>query len=342
MITLQARLAQNLDDPQELRAALQSAVELEHATIPTYLYALYSLEPGTNAEIAALLRSVVLEEMTHMGLACNILNAIGGAPVIDGPAFVPQYPGPLPGAVESALVVPLAPFSQSLVASVFMVIEEPEEPLAFPAGADAQRPLTIGQFYTAIAHELRAAGEDVFTGDPSRQVTHELGTEALIAITDLRGALQAIETIVEQGEGTSQSPKDDEGDLAHYYRFAEIRHGRRLVENPDAPPDAPPDQRYAYVGPPIPFDPAGVRPLVTNPKAAGYAEGSAARYACTTFNYTYTSLLKSLHATFNGQPGNLDAAIGLMESLKQQAVDMGSIRVGDLRVGPSFEYQPVN
>ena len=342
MITLQARLAQNLADPRELRAALQSAVELEHATIPTYLYALYSLEPNANAEIGALLRSVVLEEMTHMGLACNILNAIGGAPVIDDPAFIPRYPGPLPGAVESELVVPLAPFSQSLVADVFMVIEEPEEPLAFPAGAEAQRPLTIGQFYEAIAHELRAAGEGIFTGDPSRQVTHDLGTEELIAISDLRGALQAIETIVEQGEGTRQSPTDDEGQLAHYYRFAEIHHGRRLVENPHAPPDAPPDERYAYVGPPIPFDPARVRPLVTNPTTAGYAEGTAARYACTTFNYTYTSLLKSLHATFNGRPGNLDAAIGLMESLKQQAVEMGTIRVGDRRAGPSFEYQPVN
>ena len=97
MITLRAELAQGLDDPVALRDALQTAIRLEHATIPTYLYALYSLTPGTNGEIATLLRSVVVEEMTHMGLACNMLNAIGGAPVIDGPGFLPDLPGPAAG-----------------------------------------------------------------------------------------------------------------------------------------------------------------------------------------------------------------------------------------------------
>lgn len=128
MITLRRELVQNLDDPQALREALQTAVELEHATIPTYLYALYSIEPGTNAEIASLLLSIVIEEMMHMALACNILNAIGGSPEIDKPGFIPTYPGHLPGAVEESLIVPLAPLSQDLVLKVFMVIEEPELP----------------------------------------------------------------------------------------------------------------------------------------------------------------------------------------------------------------------
>src|SRR5262249_33259600 len=73
-----------------------------------------------------------------------------------------------------------------------------------------------------------------------------------------------------------------------------------------------------------------------------YPRGTAARYACDTFNYAYTSLLKTLHAMFNGQPGQLDSAIGLMMSLKQLARDMmsGSNPVG-VNVGPSFEYQPI-
>src|SRR2546421_835393 len=61
----------------------KKAVELEHATIPTYLYALYSLQPGGNLKIQSLVRSVVWEEMLHMSLACNVLNAIGGSPVIE-------------------------------------------------------------------------------------------------------------------------------------------------------------------------------------------------------------------------------------------------------------------
>jgi rubrerythrin len=342
MITLKPELAQDLDDVHGLRGALQSAIELEHSTIPPYLYALYSIAPGRNAEIAALLRSVVIEEMTHMGLACNILNAIGGDPVIDSPSFVPTYPGPLPGMVESQLTVPLSALTLDLVETVFMVIEEPEDPLEFPT-LELAAGLTIGQFYEQIADRLRAAGEAIFTGDPGRQVVHDLGIEELVAITDLQGALAAIETIVEQGEGTTQKPTDEEGELAHYYRFAEIFHGHRLVPVPGVPPEAPPEEHYAYDGPPIPFDAAGVRSLVLNPRTASYAEGTQARYANDTFNYTYTSLLKSLHQTFNGRPETLTSAIGLMESCKQQALAMGTLRVSATTLaGPSFQYQPTN
>ncbi len=57
---------------------------------------------------------------------------------------------------------------------------------------------------------------------------------------------------------------------------------------------------------------------------AAYPAGSAARDACKAFNYSYTSLLKALHATFNGTPRALTPAIGLMGSLQQQALDMMS------------------
>jgi hypothetical protein len=344
MIALKPELAQGLDDPQTLRSALQSAIELEHATIPPYLYALYSLQPaGSNHEVAALLRSVVLEEMTHMGLACNILNAIGGAPLIDSPTFVPTYPGPLPGAVESQLTVGLSPFTQDVVRDTFMVIEEPEHPLEFPSELAVAAHLTIGQFYAAIGQQLTVAGEAIFTGDCARQVTHDLGDDELVAITDLAGALAAITTIVEQGEGTTQAPTDAERELAHYYRFAEIHHGKRLVPVPDRPPDAAPEQRYAYAGPAIPFDAAGVRTLLLDPTRESYAASSEARHANDSFNYTYTSLLKTLHATFNGEPERLMAAVGLMESCKQQASDMGTLRVGNgTFAGPSFQYQPTN
>jgi len=342
MIAMRAEMAQGLEDPGALRAALQTAIELEHATIPAYLYALYSLEPGTSPEITALLRSVVVEEMTHMGLVCNILNAIGGAPAIDAPGFIPTYPGPLPGAVESGLAVPLSPLTPDLVANVFMVIEEPEGPLEF-AVDELAGALTIGQFYEAIGSRLTAAGEGIFTGDPSRQVTHGLGNDELIAVTDLAGALRAIETIVEQGEGTTTSPTDDRGELAHYYRFAEIHEGKRLISNPDAPPDAPPNERYVYGGEPVTLDVAGVRPLIVNPARHAYAQGTRARDANDTFNYTYTSLLKSLHAAFNGRQEALMSAIGLMASCKQQALDMGTIPAGAATfAGPSFEYRPTN
>src|SRR5437762_13529429 len=130
MIRMKAEAVRNLDYTLGgLKKSLQQAIELEHATIPAYLYALYSIQPGANKIIQSLVLSVVAEEMLHMSLACNVLNAIGGSPRIDDPRFIPTYPGPLPGSVESDLIVPLSPFSMDLVSNVFMVIEEPEDPL---------------------------------------------------------------------------------------------------------------------------------------------------------------------------------------------------------------------
>jgi hypothetical protein len=335
MITLRASLGENLDSVKGVRTALQQAIELEHATIPTYLYALYSLIPGHNEVIAELVRSVVLEEMSHMALAANVLNAIDGKPVIDHEDFVPTYPGPLPGSVESGLVVPLKPFSLELVEKVFMVIEEPEDPPEFPtvAAVEAAEPLTIGTFYRAISDRL---AEGMFTGHPSRQVTIDFGAVEVRAITSLEEARAAIEDIVEQGEGTATSPLDDERELAHYFRFTEITKGRALVPDPQ--------HGFSYTGDPIPFEPAGVAPLMANPKLAAYPVGSQAYRRCATFNYTYTNLLRTLHAAFNGKPDRIDASIGLMESLKVQALDManGPLLPDGTAPGPSFEYQPVN
>src|ERR1700759_1622945 len=106
MIALKPELFQDLNGTLDgLKSALQNAIELEHATIPPYLYALYSIRQDTNAEIAALIKSVVVQEMLHMAIDCNVLNAIGGHPRIDDPRFVPKYPGHLPGGVENSLIV---------------------------------------------------------------------------------------------------------------------------------------------------------------------------------------------------------------------------------------------
>lgn len=343
-ITLKPELFAALDTHDGLLRALQQAVELEHATIPAYLYALYSIKPNSNTEIQKLILSVVIEEMLHMALACNILNAIGGSPVIDDPKFIPQYPGPLPGAVASGLIVPLKPFSLDLVKNVFMVIEQPEAPLHFPVrDLAAVPPHTIGQFYGAIRRQIKECGSSIFVGDPAKQVTSGFWPDELIKVTDVDSATRAIEIIVEQGEGTSRSPQDQDYDYAHYYRFAEIYHGKKLIINHDAPAGAPDDQKYVYGGDPILFDANGVLPVIENPTASAYPAGSKARYACDTFNYTYTSLLKTLHVTFNGSPDQLSDAIGLMESLKEQAMNLMDIDLGNgTKAGPSFAYQPIN
>src|SRR6202020_1025159 len=143
----------------------------------------------------------------------------------------------VPGAVEKELIVPLAPLAKQLVNDVFMVIEEPEDPLHFPVIKDllaaGKPPQTIGQFYAGIIEQLReqSAKSNLFTGDPKRQLTTGFRPLQTIHIHDLDSAVAAINLIVEQGEGTKTSPLDPEHQLAHYYRFAEIYYGKKLIPN---------------------------------------------------------------------------------------------------------------
>ncbi len=342
MIRLERSMIQDLTGPvvtpQAVCTALQSAIELEHATIPVYLYALYSLDADKNAEIAAIIESVVIEEMLHMTLSSNVLNALGGAPSIDQPDFIPDYPGPLPGGVQSDLTVSLAPFSMTQL-QTFLQIEEPEDPLDIKALAATDGPITIGQFYTAISEAIAMLGDGAFVNPPRHQVGPDLMPESVVVV-DVATAQQAIHTIIEQGEGTSTSPEEVVGGgYAHYYRFMQIQKGALLMPAPGATPP------WAYNGPPLPFDPSGVYALPTNPALAPYPVGSAQAFANDNFNYTYTNLLFALHALFNGDVSEdpFNRALGLMMSLKGQAKAMAAgIPNPAVVTGPSFQYQSVN
>lgn len=342
MILLKSQVLEGVSAPgsgQDLWPALQQAVELEHATIPPYLYALYSIAEPKNAEIAQIIQSVVIEEMLHMTLASNVLNALGGSPAIGGPGFVPKYPGPLPGGVEAGLTVNLAPFSMATL-QTFLDIEQPEDPLDFPTEALAApgQPITIGQFYTAISDAIGLLGDGAFVDPPRNQVGPDLMYGSIV-VTGVATAQAAIAKIIEQGEGTTTSPEEAAGssEPAHYYRFMQIQKGKLLVP-------APPPTNYAYAGAPVPFNPAGVYAVQTNPTSAGYGPGTQ-QFACENFNYTYTSLLIALNSLFNGvnTQAQFNVALGLMMSLKGQAKAMMSgVPNCAVFTGPSFEYQPTN
>jgi hypothetical protein len=323
---------------ENVQALLQGALKLEHATIPPYLYALYSLGTVSNQDIAEIFHSVVVQEMLHINLAANVLNAIGGSPVLDTPEFIPDYPGPLPGMVQDQLIVRLAPCSIPAVQNTCMVIEQPENPLEFPSALAASgKPVTIGQFYSGIRTAIGKLGQPIFTGDPGRQV---VAINGAIKVTDVATAQQAIDIIVEQGEGTTDSPGEQSGpDFAHYYRFAQIIKGKLLIPNKNWQPTHPPDQMYIYGGNKIELDPSKVFKVPTDP---GHGQGgSQGQRAIDTFNYNYTGLLKTLHAGFNGDPSVISGSIGAMFSLREQAIEMMSGQsTGGVPVGPTFRWQP--
>jgi rubrerythrin len=309
---------------EDLQRHLQSAVELEHATIPPYLTAMYSLIPGTNEDIAALLRSIVIEEMLHMTIAANILVAIGGSPQINKPEFLVNYPGPLPMGIAEELIVPIKAFSKTLVHDVFMTIEEPEFPPArILLAAEQQQYATIGEFYGAMKQKIADLGDGVFVIGADRQVLSWFDSKLLFPIEDVQSASAAIDIVITQGEGRPGDPFESPGVPAHYYRFREIYQGSD------------------YLGNPIPFDPAGVYPMIDNPTPCSYDPESQAAMLSTTFSYAYSSLLNALHHSFNGAPKTIETVIGLMYELRLQAQKLMAtpIRSGSsVTAGPVFHY----
>ncbi|WP_155126745.1 ferritin-like domain-containing protein [[Actinomadura] parvosata] len=323
-----------IDTIDSLREHLQWAIELEHATLPPYLCALYSLDPRRNPEAAEIVGSVFAEEMLHLALAANLLNAVGGRPVLDTPRMLPPHPRRLPHG-DRSLELSLVPFGAEAL-EMFLRLERPAPPGAAPEGDEYE---TIGQFYAAIEEGLRHLCERlgeraVFSGDPARQVHagHFLHTGGrLVAVHDLKTALAALAEIVEQGEGNSHGevwdgdkdvfhPERDE--VAHYYRLQELKLGRRYRRG-DTPRSGP-------TGEPVHVDPDGVRPMPRNPRPA--EPGSAARQAQEEFNHTYCAVLHLLERAFDGSPRLVAVATGMMYALKAQALAL----MGE--AGPTFEY----
>lgn len=334
----------------DLHRHLQAAMELEHATIPPYLTALYSIKPGANAAASGIIGSVVVEEMLHLTIAGNVLNAIGGSPQLDRPGFIPVFPGPLPMGVHAGLDVGLHRLTRDLVAEAFMVIEEPEAPISLPVDEAATRRFaalgepaedrdadTIGEFYRAIMDKIRQLGQGAFTGDPARQVVGStwFPPDQLFPVTTVDEAVRALQVIVDQGEGTRTSPQDGDQEPAHYYRFAQIVYGRALIQTPSG---------WSYSGDPVGVDPAGVWNLLDDPKIADYQPGSRAAVLAEQFNVSYTNLLRSLQVTFNGDPANLKVAIGLMNELRLLALRVVSTPLPGTAqfAAPTFEYTPVS
>jgi hypothetical protein len=327
-------------DLASLQSALQKAIELEHATIPPYLTAYYTLH-GTSAggaEARQILHSIVIEEMLHMQLACNILNAIGGAPVINDPCFIPKYPGPLPMGIGGAdgLVVGIKRYSKATVQDTFMEIEEPENPIHIPvkkAALEAIAPSfeTIGQFYTAIGNEIVRLNNEsnIFTGDPGRQV----GT---MTVKDVDSALAAISTIVTQGEGTPTSPFDSPTEYAHYYRFEELFMGMRIVVDSSS--------RTGYSFDPnqkiVVDDTADVTQMADNPRTVDMSSNWRAGQLADECDAIYTKLLNALHIGFNGKPDWIAVnAVSVMFEFKNCIEELLQQQLaGGLYAGPRFLY----
>lgn len=329
-------------DEAVLASALQLALHVELTTIPTYLTALYSIEEGTNEEAARLIESVVMEEMLHLVLVANIMNAVGIEPSILDAA--PSYPQHLP--IGDGLKVELLPFSRKALKQ-FRAIERPD-PRRDPAPPKNGRFRSIGDAYAYIDRLLTKharTADHPFPGDPRRQVGpnhfyYGSGGDAL-AVTDLRSAKKAVHEIVHQGEGRRGTIRDDtrhqgEGlDLAHYYRFDELYRGRHYRKRDT--------EKSGPTGAPLAVDLDAVHPMRRRPSARTLPKGSDLRALAVEFNERYAELLQVLHRAFRGEPHLLQEAVPVMIDLKWRAVALMRMPVSstDRRTaGPSFDWPP--
>ncbi|MET8565111.1 ferritin-like protein [Streptomyces flaveolus] len=110
---------------EKLYEYLYKGLQLEHATLPPYLTALYSLHPERNSDARHVIRVVAVEEMLHLTLVANVMNAVGGKPDLTKRNFLPDYPTYLPCGPDY-FKVHLRPFSREAL-DTFLKIEKPAE-----------------------------------------------------------------------------------------------------------------------------------------------------------------------------------------------------------------------
>jgi len=340
---------------------LCEAAELEHGIMCQYLFAAFSLKQSTSeglteAELAAADRwreqvlHVATQEMLHLALVQNLLTAIGGPPHLVRPNL------PLPAAHYPAGVqLALLPFGEQALEH-FMFLERPEgmdlddaEGLAATGRAEplmsagdivprSQDFATVGHLYRSIeagfAHLTEKYGEKrVFVGPPRAQAAPEhFRWPDLVTVTDLASAQRAIDTILEQGEGTRGDWRN-----AHFGQFVKIldEYQQMRAANPGFNPvraviaaNVRPPQREVEV------------PMITDPLTARVAD---------LFNVGYEILLQVFYRYFAHTSETdvqlkvlANATVSLMVSVLQPLANVITTLPagpghGGKTAGPSFE-----
>ncbi len=326
---------------EDLHYYLGQGLKIEHATIPPYMTALYSLKPGKNLEAFHIIRSVAVEEMLHLTLVANVLNAVGGniKSTLTAPDFVPQYPTHLPTG-ETDFQVDLSKFSKKTVETFLNIERAKEVPEEKPlvVSRTLQKYLlsvlnhdpsysfySIGLFYAEIIRGLydlhRQMGDALFCGDPKRQITPEYyynGGGDIIPVTDLPSAIRALKVIQEQGEGSRiEAIYDAEREISHYYRFQQLLLGRHYKVDKENPENS--DHPEHPTGEAFEVDWDAVYPVKTNAKLSDYPQGSEMYVAAKEFQAAYSTFLSKIEFAFDGHPEALISAVGGMFRLREQA-----------------------
>ncbi len=305
---------------QKLKRHLQTAVMLEFSTLPPYLCAYWSIH-GTSAhaiQVRQFIGSVIQEEMLHMAMACNILNAIGGRPVLNEPDLHPVFPCSLPGHSKThhAFLVELNKCCPASL-KTFLQIELPEAMVGEKHHPDGW--CTIGEFYDEIVSLINhhTLGDSDF--NHGRQVGQQYNPArgVLYEVHSRPDALKAMDEIIDQGEGHSGKMYDRDHQLTHYWKFSAIYD---LMEN----------EIWNFE--------SEVYNMAPNPDERFFS--AEAKKLNHRFCLAWTALLMEMHQAFNRETPSLDKSIEWMLLLKEPAIALMQIpltgKAGN--AGPTFRF----
>ncbi len=355
-----------IETPEEARALLQcllqKALMLELSTIPAYATACYSIQERgqydrsdpeiVNAEPIEVIRQVIVEEMLHMVLVANVMNAIGCKPCLTDPEQLPSYPHKL--FERGNIIVHLRRFIPDQV-KAFREVERAPQPENIKRARHGDY-RTIGGFYiyidTILTHACRRFGEEkIFVGDGTRQIDkgdyYGAGGE-VIAVDSLDSAREAIREIMDEGEGAALGDVVSDGDyipgpeeredIAHFFKFDEILHSRYYEPGDDV--EGPP------TGDDMIVDWRAVWPMKDDPKGEDYDEMPEIKALSDRFNACYSELLDGLNAAFNGNKARLVELVPVMYRLKESAQRLMRVPLPGCEssetAGPTWEYQRRN
>ena len=247
-----------IESRDELIYLLSEAAAVEHSLMCQYLFCAFSLKSDASEGVTdeqmnhisnweRFILMVARQEMEHLGLACNLLSAIGAAPYFSHPNF--PYPTSLYRHWMS-----LDRFSAQTLKK-FICFERPRkvepgdafctEPyLQNAALAEAVSPVplpyeTVEELYDAIRagfDNLAKKNSNLFIGPLAAQVTgDELATNFIrkgatgggydifmMPVTDLATAQQVLDLIIRQGEASEIDPAAEEYELSHFRAFHRI------------------------------------------------------------------------------------------------------------------------
>ncbi|GGX98042.1 ferritin-like domain-containing protein [Streptomyces hiroshimensis] len=312
-----------LDD---LTEHLKAAAQVELSTIPLYLYATYSIKTRGYSQWAAgepaqrTMIGIAIEEMLHLTLVRNLLVAIGSGDKVRfySESFIPKYPAPMLMRTPE-LMLALRRMSSEQV-DTFIGIEKPEQAELM---AESIRPYhSLGEFYERIEKGIKLlSSEDV---KPENRIDWNAARERLwkfqyhrgywnqnggsdqpLLIMDEDSALQAMEIIVDQGEGargdhgllpdpivrTDDFPPQELGkwQASHYTKFSDIKKGLNgigVVQDDNG------KQKFTIDSPDV------IWPVMPDPDIDKLVEGRPVRDLMVLSNAAYCYVLALLDAIY--------------------------------------------